>query len=251
MSPCSSIVRSVSACSAAAAWSANRSANFATRGRNRHRQLVEIDLPSGPERGYQQFARDRRVDAREVLQGSRIRAVGRPGVQPGQRVDADMRASHRQAGQMIGVVPVPQILEKKDEVGGTVDHPCDIDLWRLHRRAACDISVERELASVSAEHLHGATCFGLGRQLGDERRGHAATYQMHAIQERRESAVLRDSLNAHVCNCSSERRSQPLRSQTLDAGGNFGSRGRHDPTDICRRNASEARCTPGAKRCPT
>ena len=71
---------------------------------------------------------------------------------------------------MIGVVPVLQILEQQDEVGRAVDHPCDIDLRRLHRHAACDISVEREFASVSAEHLHGAARLGFGGQLGDQRR---------------------------------------------------------------------------------
>ena len=47
---------------------------------------------------------------------------------------------------MIGVVPVPQVLQHQDEVRGALDHAGGVDVRRAHRRAAGDMSVERDLA---------------------------------------------------------------------------------------------------------
>lgn len=119
---------------------------------------------------------------------------------------------------MIRVVPVLEILKQQDEIGRAVHHPGGIDVRRLHRRAAGDISVKREFASVSAQHLHGATRFGLGGQLGDKRgRQTIRSGQVQSIEQRGEPAVLRDLLDPHTCNLRVEHGAQPLRSHVIDA----------------------------------
>ena len=198
ISPCSSMSRSVSAGSAATARCAKSSAKSRDTSRNRAGAILEVDLPARRERGQQQIPRDRRVDARKLLQRRGIRGVGRPGMQPGQLFDAQPRPIHRKPREVVGVVPGLQVLEQQDEVDGVLGHARRICPRRRDRRVSGDVLVEGQLASVAAKQLHRSARFGHCGQLRDQSRRSAVTGQVQPVQQRREAAVHGDLLDTNI-----------------------------------------------------
>ena len=77
-------------------------------------------------------------------------------------LDAQPRPIQRQPSEMVGVVPVAQVLKHQDEVRRSLDHPRDVDMRRLYRRTAGHVPVERQLTLVAAEQLLRARGLGLG-----------------------------------------------------------------------------------------
>jgi hypothetical protein len=119
---------------------------------------------------------------------------------------------------MIGVVPIAQILQHQDEVGGVFAHACGVDVRRLDRSAARHPLIERQFALVAIQHLHRAPGLWLGRQLHDHRRRRDGAGDVDPVQQRRESAVLGDLLGAHVGDIGAQQLGQPLRGHIVDAG---------------------------------
>jgi hypothetical protein len=64
----------------------------------------------------QNFAGDRRINARKRVEACDVGGGDRPGVHTGQLLDAQPRPMHGQSGQVISVIPVSQILEHQNEI---------------------------------------------------------------------------------------------------------------------------------------
>jgi hypothetical protein len=89
----------------------------------------------------------------------------------------------RQSGQVVGVVPLPQILHDQDEVDRVVGHARGVHVRRRHGSAAGDLLIERQLPSVAAEHVHGSARLGLRGQFHDNGLRHAVTGEVQAIEQ--------------------------------------------------------------------
>ena len=85
---------------------------------------------------------------------------------------------------MVGVVPVPQVLQHQDEVGGVLVHSNRMYDRCAQRCAAGNVSVERDFSRVTTQHLHRVPGLGLGRQLDDHTVRHALTRQVRSVQLR-------------------------------------------------------------------
>ena len=216
ISPCSSIFRSVSAGSASAALGeplGERATAAGTRP-----TTFAVDLPARRERGQQQVAGDRSIDARKRLKHIGIPSTRRE-VPPARRC---RRGPDPSTGRPDGRrCPSREILQHQTK-SAVVDDPRGVHLGSASapgRRPA----VERHLAAIAAEHFHGAARFGLRR----------AIWRSRSRARRRRSggagtAVTRircpaQSAGADVGDRPSQHRGEPPRRDVVNARRHVGS----------------------------